>query len=85
MSVCMRSADGVVDEPVPLQRRQAGEPVGHDPHPEMSSAVTGAGVALVQMAFVEDFDLARATAHRSVARRMRATRAAVTAGPGGRA
>lgn len=48
-------AEGLVDQAVPGHGAQALEPGGRYPEMEVATAVPGAGVAYVQVAFVDNF------------------------------
>jgi len=48
-----------IHDPVPGQRRLAGESLADHPHPEMTAPVARAGVACVVMAFILKFQRTR--------------------------
>lgn len=52
-------ADGIVDEAVTLQRPEAGEASGDDPHVEMPAAVFRACVSDMLVALVDDLEVGR--------------------------
>jgi len=60
VNVCLHQViQGVVDEPVGLERPEAGKFVGYDADPEMTFSVTCSGVPYMQMALVDDLKVNR--------------------------